>query len=185
MATLNRYRVVWTGGPGGTGLSTFFSEPAAATALADIRAFFNAIASLWPGAITWTFPNSGDQIESATGKLTGGWTQAAAAPVTGGNGASSYASGVGSRVVWETNTILDGRRLKGSTFLTSMATIAYQSDGTLDPGVIATVGGAAATLVATNSLVVWSRPRAGLSGYGSVEGYSIPDRVTSLRSRRY
>lgn len=185
MATLNRYRVVWTGGPGGTGVSTFFSETSAITALADIRAFFNSISSLFPTALSWTFPNSGDQIDSTTGTLTGGWTQPTADPVNGGLSGYAFAAGVGARVVWETGFIVGGRRLKGSTFLTSIGITAYQGDGTLDSAAISTISAAAATLVAADSIAVWSRPRGGVSGYATVEGFSVPDRVTSLRSRRY
>lgn len=185
MTTLNRYRVIWSGGPGGQGVSTFFSETSAITALADIRAFFSSAAGLFSTALTFSFPNSGDQIESTTGTLTGAWTQAAAATVTGADGGAPYAAGIGMRIRWGTGTIVGGRRLVGTTFLTSLTTDAYASDGTLDNGFLTSVQGYADALVATDSLVIWSRPRNGVSGYGSVESAVLPDRVTSLRSRRY
>lgn len=185
MTTLNRYRVIWTGGPGGTGVSTFFSNESSITALADIRAFFNTIAGLWPSAMTFSFPESGDQIESTTGTLVGAWTQPAAAPVVGGNPGAAFAAGVGGRVRWGTGAIVNGRRLVGTTYLTDVTVGTFDNNGTLAPAWISQVKAAADTLVATDSLVIWSRPRDGVSGFGSVESASIPDRVTSLRSRRY
>lgn len=185
MATLNRYRVIWTGGPGGEGVSTFFSETSAITALADLRAFFLSIATHFPSVLTWSFPNSGDQLESATGTLVGGWTQAAASPVVGTSSGASFASGVGARVVWGTNGIVAGRRLKGATFLTSIDSTEFANDGTLEASFIASLQSAADTLVGKNSLSVWSRPRNGVSGFASIESATIPDRVTALRSRRY
>jgi hypothetical protein len=187
MATLNRYRVVWTGGPGGTGVSTFYSLDTATTALAAIRAFFDAVKGSFPSAISWAFPNNGDKIDSATGTLVGAWTQAAAATVAGGGASASYASGVGLRVQWDTGAILSGRRLRGATFMTSLAVGAYESDGTIGGTTLTSFSNAAATLVATDTIAIWSRnsPGSADGGYGTVEGFRIPDRVTALRSRRY
>ena len=177
--------MIWTGGPGGEGVSTFFSLPTATTALADIRAFFDTIRGNFPNVISWSFPNDGDQIESTTGKLVGAWNQPAAATVIGQEAGAAFAAGVGLRVRWGTTGIVGSRRVVGTTFLAPVVTTTFQNDGTIVPSVITSVKAAADALVATNSLVIWSRPRGGVSGFASVESSSVPDRVTALRSRRY
>lgn len=185
MATLNRYRVIWTGGPGGEGVSTFYALPTATTALAEIRTFFLSIRALFPSTFSWSFPNSGDQIEDSTGQISGAWSAAAAAPTAGTAPGSTYAAGVGARVRWQTQLILNGRRTRGTTFLTSLSTSAYDAQGTLDTAALNTIQTSADALVAGTDLVIYSRPHNGSFGYGLVIGATVPDRVTSLRSRRY
>lgn len=185
MATLNRYRVEWVGGPGGPGVSTFYSLPTASTALADIRAFFQSLSVLFPTAFSWSFPNSGDQIEDSTGQISGAWSAAAVSPVIGGEGNVGFAAGVGARVSWQTQLIMNGRRLRGSTFITGIAVSNYDNAGTLSSGALTTLQNAADALISATDLVIYSRPHGGSFGYGLVIGATVPDRVTSLRSRRY
>lgn len=185
MASLNRIRVLWTGGAGGEGVSTFYATPAATSALADVRDFFFAIRAFIVPSITFSFPGSGDTIESTTGQLVGGWTMTGGAPFVGNAGATSYAAGVGLRVRWGTGAIVGSRRLVGTTFITDVVTSCFDGTGTPTPGTVSGIQAAADALVATDSLVIWSRPRAGLSGFGSVESATVPDRVTALRSRRF
>lgn len=185
MATLNRYRVIWTGGPGGEGVSTFYALPTASTALADIRTFFDSIKGLVPAAFSWTFPNSGDQIEDSTGQISGAWSAAAAPSVVGTSVTTAYAAGVGARVSWQTQLILNGRRLRGTTYITSLSTSSYDTTGTLQTSSLTTLQNAADALIAATDLVIYSRPHNGSFGYGLVIGATVPDRVTALRSRRY
>jgi len=187
MPDINRIRVLWNGLSGGEGVSTFYALPSASTALADVRDFFFDIRALFPTTLTWTFPGSGDVIDYATGTLTGGWTMAGGAPFVGNAGSATHAAGVGARVRWDTNAIFDGRRLKGSTFLTDMTTSVYEANGTIASGTLTTLQTAADALVATNSISIWHRNTPGEAdgGYATVEAAAIPDRVTALRSRRY
>lgn len=183
MATLDRIRVEWSGGPGGNGVSTFYADPSATSALADIRALFLVIMPEVSDDITVAFPNSGDQIDSITGGLVGGWTRASAASIAGG-AASSWVAGVGYRLVWETGVIFRGRRTRGSTFITGLGIAAFQNDGTIATTYRSNVLTAAQTLAATGALRIWSRPNGVNSGVATVNGATFPDRVSWLRTRR-
>lgn len=187
MTLLNRYRVVWTGGPAGEGVSTFFGPNTDVTAYAVIRDFFDAIKGLFPTTFTWTFPASGDVLEDSTGTLTGGWTATPGAAISGTVAGASYAAGVGARVRWTTSSIVGGRRVSGATFLTSLSTTNFATDGTLIPTALSTLTSAATTAAGSGELRVYSRPSPGGSDGTSstVTGATVPDRVTALRSRRY
>jgi hypothetical protein len=185
MADLDRIRVEWSGGPGGAGISTFYCDPSATSALADVRVFFDAVKAYFSDDLAWTFPNTGDTIDSTTGLLVGGWTRSAATTVVGG-AASGWVAGVGVRAVWSTSVVLNGRRPKGSTFLTGLGIASFDSDGSIGTTPLATMRAAAVALVASSTdFYVWSRPNGlGQSGFSTITGSDIPDRVSWLRTRR-
>lgn len=185
MPTIRRLVVEWTGLTGLPGESVFYSDAATAPSGA-VLAFFTAIQSLCPSPLTWTVPSSGDELDDATGTLTGVWTGGAGGSVTA-SGASQHAAGVGALVRWETGVIITGRRLRGRTFIAPLMNSAYDSAGTIVTGNLATLQTAANTLSSTSDIGVWHRPTSSGGSDGSwspVLAAVCPDKVTSLRSRR-
>lgn len=190
MAQIQRMRVPWTGDVvTGGGLSTFYftdtSTPSAMTGA--VNSFFTAIRTLFPTGIAWGIPSFGDIINDGDGQLVGTWAGGTASSVASSGGANAYAAGVGCRVTWPTNSIFRGRRVKGSTFLVPLITTTYETNGTIGPTPLSTIGTAAAAFQATPSSipVVWSRPGPGFAGQSAlVVGSSVPDKVSWLRSRR-
>lgn len=180
MPDYNRYRVNWTGGPGGEGVSTFYTLAASGPALAAIRDFFLDIATYVSDDIVWDFPAAGDVLDLPSGTLTGGWSETPVAAVPGTN-ASPWAAGVGFRVVWETGAIVGGRRVRGSTFITGVANSLYDAGGTLSDTQRGLIEGFANDLVTAVDLAIWSRSNNGVS---SVSSARVPDRVSWLTSRR-
>jgi hypothetical protein len=193
-----RMRVVWSGAATtGQGVSTFyFRTIPPAGAPAAVAAFFNAIKGFWTAQTSWTIPNAGDVISDDDGHLTGAWTSGSSSTVTGTASGSNWAQGVGTRVTWPTGAVLDGHRLVGATFLTSMNAIEFQTDGTLQAGTITAIQNAGITLVgAAPNLTVWHRPRPAdplhdpplafrPGGSANVSTCVVPDKVSWLRSRR-
>ena len=169
----------------GPGLSTFYL-PDSATSVAGLVTFFGAISNKFPPGITWTIPGEADQIDPGSGTLTG------ATAMTGGGTAVStgtdtrYAAGVGARIVWGTASVAGGRRIKGSTFLVPLEGYCYAGDGTLDATNASQMLTAVTNLLAAMPLQVWHRPQPG-GGAGfnvDVTSGTIPDKVSTLRSRR-
>jgi len=185
MATLRRIPVAWTTGPGGAGVSVFYSlDPDDPTG--DLGTFFNAIKGLFPPAVTWQVPSAGDTIESTTGALVGAWTGGTGS-TTAGSLNAAYAAGTGAYVRWVTGAIRNGRKFKGRTFLCPITAGSYQSDGTIDNTLLAILQTASSTLAATGLLRIWGRPipEGASNGFSSpVLAGVVPDKVTSLRSRR-
>lgn len=199
MATLERAVVTWTGFNGGPGYSVMYATPGGSV-LQQWRNLLAGVAFLFPTGTQIAFPPAGDTIDSVTGALTGTWTYGPISSVTG-TGSGSYAAGVGGCVEWRTAGIVDGRRVRGRTFLVPFSGNIYDAGGSLqDANVTAMNGYLVEFLDAVDEhLVVWNRPRKASPGVqwerppvtarpGShhvVTSALIKDRVSTLRTRRY
>lgn len=196
--SMARMRVVWSGAATtGGGVSTFyFRTIPPAGAPAAVAAFFTAIKGFWTADQSWTIPNTGDVIDDADGSLVSSWTSGSSSVVTGTASGHNWAQGVGTRVTWPTGAVMDGHRVIGATYLTSMNAIEFQTDGTLQAGTVAAIQAAGVTLIgAAPNLSVWHRPitakplhvppipfRAG--GSANATTCVVPDKTSWLRSRR-
>ena len=185
---MKRYRVTWSGSPVvGPSISTFYESPESGVGGADaLETFFAAIADRIALNVQIVVPSSGDLIESTTGDLVGTWSD----PGTGGTvsttGNSGFTQGVGARIVWNTNGIFNGRRVRGSTFIVPLGADAYEGAGAITATMINDMQAAADALVAnTAPFGTWSRPTGLNNGQFSVwTSARVPDAVSWLRSRR-
>lgn len=185
MATINRIPVLWSGAAGLPGFSLFYAQ-GGIDATADIKTFFTALGPLCPTTMTWQVPVAGDTLDDASGAINGTWTGTGSGIVTA-SGTGNYAAGGGAWVRWLTTTIVGRRRLQGRTFICPLTTGQYDSAGSLATTCINTIVGAANVLVATQKLVIWSRPEGDPPTGGSsalISAALVKDQVTSLRSRR-
>lgn len=185
---LQRLRCEWAGsGVEGPGLTTFFAEADGTVAISvGAAGFFTALRSRIPTGTTIFVPNGGDVIDEVTGTLIGTWGTSGGTTISC-NGAGSFAGGVGARVVWETDTIRAGRRVRGSTFVVPLVVSSYESNGTLDSVAVTNLNTAIADMLVQvpTQMRVWSRPRPGLNGAGVQVARGVaPDRVSWLRTRR-
>lgn len=190
---IHRITTVWSGFQGGPGYTNFFftgdgSGGAAADSRAQVVAFFNGIANSLPSDVVWTVEGEAAVIDEVTGSITG-YVMAEENPTPGGGGMSGgYSAASGAVVTWNTAGVVNGRRVRGRTFVVPLGGGAYQSDGTLATTTIAALQDAASALVGTlfdSGFGVWSRP--GTSGGGTfweVTGFRVPDMSAVLRSRR-
>lgn len=183
--SIRKIPVAWQTGVGGTGVSNFYSlfgtDPTVALAL-----FINTIRIFFPPVVTWTVPSSGDVIDEVSGQITGAWTGGTAASNTG-TGAAPYVAGTGAFVRWTTGDVVNGRRVKGRTFLCPLITTCFDAAGTLTDANVTNINAAVTTLVTTTDLVIWHRPSAipGTDGQAcDILSGQVGDKVTSLRTRR-
>lgn len=187
MASLERVVVEWNAGTALPGISVFYGVPSVPTLANEVYDFFDAIKGLIPSSISVTVPSSGDMIEDSDGSLSGTWSASGVGSLSM-TGSGAYAAGCGLRVVWRTNGIRNGRRVRGSTFICPIVTNNYDANGTIATSPLSTVQTAATVLASSGTLAVWSRPSPGGAANGDsniVLNALVPDRVTSLRSRRY
>lgn len=182
-----RYRVSLSGSAvQGPGLMTFYSASLENGLPAAVQTFLFNNAASFPTSLTFTFPNGGDQINEATGALTGVWSVASAPNSVSGTGTGNFALGVGMQVRWRTGGIVAGRRVVGSTFLVPTVSTNFAPDGSVSDAVISAMAPRISTLIsAVPSLCVWSRPKGNRTGTSQIitSGY-VPDRPSWLRSRR-
>lgn len=189
MASLDRVRVVWTGTSiVGPGVSTFYTTGTGAALNAALKTYFTAITSAFPNLKgQWEFAAGGETIDSATGTLTGSWGGSTSSSIVMASPNASWVSGVGARVVWNTNGFVSGRRVRGSTFMVPLQQSAYDADGTLVGSFVTLLQTSANALVASvPQLTIWSRPTAAhpVGGATPVTSATVPDKVSWLRSRR-
>jgi len=185
MADIAKVVVVWTGFQGAPGYSVHY-KVAAGIVTSNLRTFYDAVKAYLPAGTSVQVPNQGDVINDANGEITGSWSSAANAVVTGPN-SGPYAAGSGAVVRWTTGGIVLGRRVRGRTFLVPLLGSAFQGNGTIDTVPLATIIAAAAALVTAEAgnLLVWHRPIAGAGGDSfPVTNSDCPDRSALLRSRR-
>jgi hypothetical protein len=188
---LYKVQAVWSGLPGLPGVSTFYTM--SVPTLSRYKAFFDAIVGAFPASIKVTVAASGNIIDDATGTLTGQWSGGSAVTTQMAGGVSTYSPATGPYVRWTSSTVLDGRIVKGRTFLVPTSTNSYGSDGTIVSSTLTVLQNAASALVSSHAgdLVLWHRPRkasAGVAarpgGHAVVTGATVPTKVGVLRSRR-
>ena len=185
---LQRLRCEWTGtGVEGPGLTTFFAEADGTLAISvGAGGFFTAVRTIIPTGTSIYVPNGGDVIDELTGTLIGTWGTSGGTTITA-SGTGNFAGGVGARVVWETDTIRGGRRVRGSTFVVPLVASRYETNGTIDSTALSAMTTAISDMLVQvpTQMRVWSRPRPGLTGAGvQVQRGIAPDKVSWLRSRR-
>lgn len=197
MPTLARVRVTLSGTTViGGGVATFFSSNSDPSAFnTALRAFFLTVGAFQPIGTVYGFEGGGDTIDETTGVINGSWSMTAPAAVNVGVNAA-YAGGVGTRVVWATSGITNGRRVKGSTYIVPLLTSQYDVNGAIADASLGTMVTAANTLRAADSgsMRVYTRPLYSGTGPGrtrvrdgksqSVLAATVPDKVSWLRSRR-
>lgn len=183
---MKRVTSTWTGFAGAPGYTQLYFGELDNGTVAATRAFWNSLTALLPNDVTITVANSGDLIDAVTGDITGGWTETSTTPVVGIN-TGSWANAAGLGVNWVTPAIINGRRLRGRTFIVPAASAAFDNDGSLTGATVTTLTAAAQALVAdaSSELLVWHRPKPGSGGSSAVvTSVVVPDKTFVLRSRR-
>lgn len=203
MTVLNRTRVIFTGLIGGPAVSTMYFLDTN-TCLPSLYNFWNGVRGNMPPNVHILIDPAGDKIEDTTGELVGAWSGAPQAEIVC-NGGATYAAPVGALVTWPTASILDGRRLKGRTFVVPISAGAYTNGGKLLADAVSQISAAALQLVVEQetSMVIWHRPFAGApavpatatkaakparpahdGGHALIAIPQVFDKVVVLRSRR-
>lgn len=192
---------VWSGWPGGPGLSTFHFDDARGNEtnkLAAVRAFMidfcgsSTVATDLPVAVKIDVNPIVETFDEVTGDLLA--TTFGTKPATIlGNNPSAWFAPVGACVAWTTGLVHDvpgssqGPHLvRGRTFFVPLGITAGAADGTIDTTVLSGMNAAvAAFLTANPDFVIWSRPVDRTGGaYGVAVAGVVRDKIAVLRSRR-
>lgn len=184
---MKRIVCAWEG-PSVKGLAVsvlHFSLDVVSPAAAALAAF-TAAQPVVPGGVSIVVPTTGDVIDAATGDLTGVWSAPGDGGTVAGTTTAFAAAGVGACVTWETEGIVNSRRVRGRTFWVPMPAGYYEADGTIMQTALDELNEFGASLVASG-LTVWHRPTTSGGSDGSshdATSYRVRDRVAFLSSRR-
>lgn len=200
MAEILRVVTEWRGFSGAPGFTNFFfardggtgtyTATDATAAVARTRSFWTTVNTRLPAGVTVTVSPTVDVLFDSNGQLQDSLTDPTITQPVQGTAAGAVAGPAGAVVTWKTATIRNGRRIRGRTFLVPLATSSYEVDGTLIAAAVSDFQTAATNLMASNTgpqLLIWGRPTkllpdSGVSG--RVTGFSVPDKVAVLTSRR-
>lgn len=127
----------------------------------------------------------GDVIDDATGELVGEWSSTVDASVSGTGVTPSVADASQALVRWRTSAIVNGRRLRGRTFIPGISS-QYLSAGNLSGSGVTTITGAASAFVTSAvGFRVWHRPSGGSGGQSAdVTSASVWEEFATQRRRR-
>lgn len=200
MASMYRVRSIWSGFSGAPGYTNMYfgtTDPllaGATQACTDVRAFWQACVSVFPDDVQINVEPNVQIVEDSTGLVEDELSTTATAAVNGTSGAA-YAAPCGASIEWRTSQFVNGRRVKGRSYLVPLVSTSYETDGTLIAAALTALQAAAAGLIAAPSqFVVWHRPVEASAGPPPVEASAgslhlvatagVSDRVAVLRSRR-
>lgn len=159
---------------------------------------WDALKSHIPIECTYQVEPGGDLLEDTTGALTGAWSAAAVAPVTGTHNALMSALS-GAQIEWLSATILDGKRMRGRSFIVPLGGNDYTGSGSIGTTAVTAIKAAADTfqLAEAGGFCIWHRPRkakaatayhpavtARAGGHGMVTSTRVPSKCVVLKSRR-
>lgn len=199
MAFQQMYRVsvAWQGWPGAPGVSQMFLTGANIPTQANIdaiRTFFAAFITYLPAGLTIQVPSSGDSMNAVDGKITGTWSVSTTPAVVTGTASGNYAGNAGAVVHWLGSDVINGRRLRGRTFLVPLGLVAFDSSGSLSTAFVSAATAAANAYISSNagSAGVWARPftdkvdptKSREGTIRDVTAVRVPDLAITLRSRR-
>jgi hypothetical protein len=128
-----------------------------------MRKFWDDIKAYLPNELSLTVSPVVDQYNEVNGELTHTITAATPPTVVLGTSTAGYLGGAGGKVQWNTANIVNGRRVRGSTYIVPIAAGAMDTDGTIVTLAVTTINTAASTMISTLQTadlfpVVWSRP---------------------------
>lgn len=158
-----------------------------AQALSDrARAFFDAVKALVPAGVTWSFPSECTELDTTTGQLIGVHPVTPPADVVSTGAVSTLLRPIGARVDWLTTAIVNGRRLRGRTYLVPLTVGSFDGSGSIATTPLGTMETAATAykntgLFTASQPAVWSRTHGILA---DISGSNVPDFQTVMRSRR-
>jgi hypothetical protein len=190
---IQRHRWTWSGGLAGLpGYSTFYAQIGDAQGfVTQIKTFMDA----WNGTTAASMSTPAglslvpdpfvDQVDATSGQLLGS-TAITPPSVTASAAGAAYAAPSGACVTWLTGGVVNGKRVRGRTFLVPLVVTKYDSSGTLlDTFRTNLVTASQAYITGAVTPLVWHRPISGVGGQAfPMTSFTVKDRVAMLTSRR-
>jgi hypothetical protein len=187
MAVIREIRTLWLLPTGSNHVSVMYFDSATAVASqrTALQTFWTAVKALQSNVCSYTIDTAGRELDDATGTLTGSWSEGSAKTGTGANGGPQVADATQGLIQWRTGTIVNGRFVRGRTFVPCIAS-SQEIGGNLASASVTALQSAANALIAAGvGLKVWHRPIAGSGGSAPAVGTaSIWTEFAVLRRRR-
>ena len=195
MTVINLMRGEWAVPGGGAGVSSFAfhntdhtkaTTSQANAAASAVRTFFNSLTVGIPNEVSLAFPGPVDCFVVETGQFADQTPLTTVPASVVGANSGTWLGGAGAKVTWNTSAVVNGRKVRGFTYLVPYGASTFESNGTLvDTAITAILASANnyLTLMTAASLqaVVWSRTHHSVH---PITAPSVLDKSAILRSRR-
>jgi len=179
--------VQWTtsNGPGKVSVLYFNAAVAVATQRTHLHTWLTNMMGALDTGTSYIISTSGREWDTATGALTGAWSEATTKVGAGTVGGEPVPDAIQMLYRWRTGTIVNGRFLAGRTFIPGCARI-NDLDGNLDNALAAGLESAGQTFASSAATpVVWHRPVSGSGGSeAQFQTCSVWREFAVLRRRR-
>jgi hypothetical protein len=160
-------RTNWTGSFGATDSVMHFDQVSgtAQQAATAVMNMWQSIDNALHSSVSWALDTDVRTLNEATGALSAIATVSAASAT--GSGTGDYVDLLQGLIVWNTGEVVDGRLLRGRTFIPGITEASVDTTGRPTSGFASVVNTAVSTLIAdvNSQPVVWHRPV--YSGTGS------------------
>lgn len=179
--------VEWTTASGAGKKSVLFFDTGT-TAASQRTALSTMLTSIQTSLVsgnTWRIANVGRELDNSTGTLTGAWSDASVKSGGGTVPPQQVADATQVLFQWRTGVIVNGRFLRGRTFIPGLA-VSNLSGGNLLAGVQTGFQGYGTTFLNANvGFQVWHRPVNGSGGQVALGGTcTVWSELAVLRRRR-
>lgn len=176
----------------GGGVCTLaFTDPvddSAAENISDgVKQFWTDCASTLDNGVTFTVESNPRRYAAATGELQQIFSVAEQAPVSGSLSSSGVPRAAQALIRWSTADIVNGRAVKGRTFIPGLVSSTITDTGQLSQGAMDDLDAAAEAMITGSggTLSVWHRPVDGAGGSEHlVTSASVWSQFAVLTSRR-
>lgn len=171
----------WTGAGGLTGVTVLHmnAELLPANQVTDTRAFLQSLVPYIATSTVAKVRAEGREFDPITGDLTGAWAAPASPQVVGEGSNGPVANASQGLIRWGTGTVVDGRFLKGRTFIPGM-NVNQLSAGEVLITTQNAINALAQDFALDVELQIWHRPRAArAAGPGGIPA-AVPARAGSV-----
>ena len=172
-------------GSGFVSVEFFDTSASIAAQRTALNAFFASVAASLNNTARYSIRVAGRTLDSASGTLTGGWTDGTAHSAAGSGTVAAIPDAAQVLFRWNTFAIINGRVLKGRTFIPALE-ISAIAGGNIGNTFVGLFNGYAQALCASaTGFGVWHRPVLGAGGSHHVAtAGSVWPELAVLRRRR-
>jgi len=179
--------VDWTTASGGGKVSVFFFDTTGTVSnqRLDLATFLGNVDGALDNSVSWTIRVAGRDLDDSTGALIGAWTEGTTRTGVGNNATEPVADATQVLFQWHTGVIVNGRFLRGRTFIPGL-TNSILSNGNILAANVASFDAFAETFLASSDTFgVWHRPTSGTGGsFHLATSATVWSELAVLRRRR-
>lgn len=152
---------------------------------AAIGQFWSAVDGSLSSQVYWSVDPTGKELNPQTGGLLAEWASPTAINGQGGGAAQPVADATQINLAWNTSTVVNGRFLRGRSYIPGCAAAALSNGNLAEANRAAITTAGQALIDADLQLMVWHRPKNGIGGSAYMATSAVcRSELAVLRKRR-